>query len=72
VENGTITMTKAAGVPLRDDNTGRRITHTFAPGENEKDAAKRLTLRQCRAAHRDEMAGFHRPLYNRHYPKMVF
>jgi hypothetical protein len=60
VENGIITMTNADGIPLRDDNTGRRITHTLERGEDAKGVAKRLVLRQYRTQHRDEMSGFHR------------
>jgi hypothetical protein len=38
-------------------------------GEDEKAAAKKLTLQQHRAAHRDELAGFHRPI---RYPDRVY
>jgi hypothetical protein len=36
------------------------------PGESEKAAAKKLTLKLHRDARGDEMAGFHRPI---RYPK---
>jgi hypothetical protein len=61
VENGTLTMCNEEGVPLRDENTGR-IAMKLLHGEDEKGLAKRLTLQQHRAANRDEMAGFHRPI----------
>jgi hypothetical protein len=62
VENGTLTLTDRDGIPLRDENNGQRITVRLLPGESEKTVAKRMTLRQHRAANRDEMAGFHRSI----------
>jgi hypothetical protein len=53
-------MTDRDGVPLRDENNGQRIAMRLLPGENEKAAAKRLTLKVHRAANRDEMGSFHR------------
>ena len=70
-DGDTITMTSADGVPVCDGDTGGRVTHRLAPGEHEKDVAKRLTLRMHRATQRDDI-GFNRPLGNRAYPKMVF
>jgi hypothetical protein len=56
------TMTGSHGASLRDANTGQRIEMRLLPGESEKAAAKRFTLRFRRATHVDEMAGFHRPI----------
>jgi hypothetical protein len=65
-------MTDREGNPLRDEMTGARITARLSPGDNEKAEAKRMTLRLHRAADRDGMAGFHRPLSGRGYPKLVY
>jgi hypothetical protein len=62
VENGMLTMVNRDGVPLRDNNTGRRFAMGLLPGESEKAAAKKLTLKVHRAARGDDMAGFHRPI----------
>lgn len=62
VENETLTMCDRDGVPLRDENTGRQIAMRLPPGEDEKGAAKKLTLKIHRDANRDEMAGFHRTI----------
>jgi hypothetical protein len=59
-EGDLINMTDSAGVPLRNDNTGQRIAMHLLPGEDEKSAAKKLTLKVYRMANRDEMAGFHK------------
>jgi hypothetical protein len=69
VENGVLTMTDRDGVPLHDENNGRQIAMRLLPGEDEKVAAKKLTLQQYRAANRDEMAGFSRPL---RYQRLVY
>ncbi|HLG85141.1 MAG TPA: hypothetical protein VKY22_29435 [Bradyrhizobium sp.] len=65
VENGILTMCNSDSIPLRDENNGQRITSRLLPGESEKAAAKRLTLKIHRAANR-EMSGFHKPI---RYPK---
>lgn len=62
VENGVLTMSDRDGVPLRDENNGRQIATRLLPGDDEKAAAKKLTLQQYRAANRDEMAGFGRAI----------
>jgi hypothetical protein len=62
VENGMLTIVTREGEPLRDDNNGERITVRLFPGDDEKVVAKKLTLRRYREAHRDELAGFHRPI----------
>jgi hypothetical protein len=62
VENNWVTLCDESGTPLRDDNTGQRVTMRLLPGEDEKAAAKKLTLQQYRAANRDEMAGFSRTI----------
>jgi hypothetical protein len=59
-DGDTITMTDRHGTPLRDEDTGGRITHRLAPDENEKTVAKRLTLRLYRAENREDVAGFGR------------
>jgi hypothetical protein len=66
VSDGILTMTDCDGKSLRDENTGRRIELRVLPGDDEKALAKRLTLKAYRTEHRDEMAGFHRPI---RYPK---
>ena len=66
VEGDTLAMVDAKGAPLRDANTGERITHRLALGEGEKAIAKGLTLKIFRAARGDEMADFNRPI---NYPK---
>ena len=58
-EGDVITMVNADGEPLRDENTGGRIEMRLLPSEDERAAAKKLTLRQYREANRDEMAGFY-------------
>jgi hypothetical protein len=62
VRDGVLTMCDLEGVPVRDANTGRRIELGLLPGDDEKALAKRLTLKMYRAANRDELAGFHRPI----------
>jgi hypothetical protein len=69
VENDLITMTDSDGAPLRDANTGERISHRMATNENEKTVAKRLTLKLFRSERGDDMAGFSRPL---RYPKLAY
>jgi hypothetical protein len=66
VDEGVLTMTDKDGAPLRNENTGQKITHHLAPGENEKGVAKRLRLKIYRDERPDEMAGFNRPI---RYPK---
>jgi hypothetical protein len=61
-EGGWVTLCDEGGVPLRDDNTGQRITMRLMPGDDERAVAKKLTLRRYRAANREELAGFHRPI----------
>jgi hypothetical protein len=65
-EDGLLTMTDGQGGPLRDENTGHKIEMHLLPGENEKAAAKKLTLKIYRDAPDNEMAGFHRPI---RYPR---
>lgn len=60
VENET--LCDRDGVPLRDENTGARIAMRLLPDENEKAAAKKLTLKIHCAANRDEMACFGRTI----------
>jgi hypothetical protein len=62
VEHGTLTMCDRDGVPSRDENNGRQIAMRLPPGEDEKVAAKKLTLQQYCTANRDEMAGFGRSI----------
>ena len=69
VENGVLTMTDREGVPLCDEYNGQRIAMRLLAGESEKAAAKRLTLKIHRAASRDEMSGFHRPI---RYPQQAW
>jgi hypothetical protein len=57
-----ITMCDRDGVPLRDENTGRRIAMRLLPGDDEKTLARKMTLRRYREANRDQMAGFHRTI----------
>jgi hypothetical protein len=66
LDGDLLTMTDRDGVPLRDENSGARITQRLAQGESDKAVAKRLTLKIHRAANGDEMAGFNRPI---RYPK---
>jgi hypothetical protein len=61
-EDGVLTMTDKDGAPLRNANTGQKITHRLAPDENEKGVAKNLRLKMFRDERHDEMAGFNRPL----------
>jgi hypothetical protein len=60
IEGDLLTMVDSEGAPLRNANTGERITHRMVPGENEKAIARRLTLRIWREARGDEMSGFNR------------
>ena len=60
LDGDLLTMTDRDGVPLRDDNSGARITHRLANGESDKAVAKRLTLRRYREENRDGMSAFHR------------
>jgi hypothetical protein len=69
VEHGILTMCDRDGVPLRDENNGRQIAMKLLAGEDEKAAAKKLTLQQHRAANRNEMAGFGRAI---RYPDRVY
>jgi hypothetical protein len=62
VENNWVTLCDEGGTPLRDENTGQRITMRLMPGDDEKAVAKKLTLQQHRAANRNEMAGFGRAI----------
>ena len=62
VEGGWLTLTDEGGTPLRDNNTGARITMRLLPGDDERAIAKKLTLRRWREASRDELAGFGRVL----------
>jgi len=66
LEGDLLTMVDGDGVPMRNANTGEKITHRLASGESEKTIAKRLTLKIFNAARGDEIAGFNRPI---HYPK---
>jgi hypothetical protein len=53
-DGDTLTMTDRDGIPLRDDNTGERITVRLLPSDNEKTVARRATLRRYRAERGDE------------------
>jgi hypothetical protein len=66
IEGDLLTMCDAEGVPLRNANTGERITHRLASGENRVTIAKRLTLKIWREARGDEISGWNRPIQ---YPK---
>jgi len=68
VDGDVLTMCDSTGHPLRDSNTGERVTHKLAPGENPVAVAKRITLRLWRAAtaRSDDLGDFNRPL---HYPR---
>jgi hypothetical protein len=69
IEAGILTMTDIHGVPLRDSNTGEKITHRLMANETPRVIAKRLTLKRHRAANGDGMAGFGRRI---HYPNSGF
>ncbi len=62
VENGTLNIYGSRRRTVARRNNGQRITVRLFPGESEKTVAKRMTLRQHRAANRNEMAGFHRSI----------
>ena len=62
VANGILTMCDMDGVPLRDDNTGRRREMKLLPGDVPAQEARRMTLRFWRENNKDQMAGFHRPI----------
>jgi hypothetical protein len=66
VDDGVLTMTDKDGAPLRNPNTGQKITHHLANGESDKAVAKRLRLKIYRDERPDEMAGFNRRI---DYPK---
>jgi hypothetical protein len=59
-DGDTITMTSREGVPLRDDNTGERVTVRLLPTDDEKTVAKRTTMRLYRAERGDDVANFSR------------
>jgi hypothetical protein len=62
-DGDVITMTDRDGVPLRDDNTGERVTVRLLPSDNEKTIARRTTLRRYRAERGDETSSaFNRPI----------
>ena len=60
VEGDWLTLCDEGGPPLRSEDTGARYTVRLEPGDVEITMAKRLVLRQHRAANRDEIAGFGR------------
>ena len=62
VANCILTLVDHNGVPLRDDNTGRRFETKLLRGDDERQEAKKMTLRRYREANRDGMAGFHRTI----------
>jgi len=55
-----LTMTDRDGNPIRDDNTGERVTVRLQPGQDEKAEAKRATLRLHRAGRDEVSAAFNR------------
>jgi hypothetical protein len=66
IDGDTLTMCDSEGVPLRNANTGERITHRLGAGENRVTIAKRLTLKIWRDDRSDGVAGFGRRI---DYPK---
>lgn len=65
-DGNLLTMTDAEGVPLRDSNTGDRITHRLGAGENRNAVAKRLRAKIYRDDRGDGVEGFGRRI---DYPK---
>jgi hypothetical protein len=66
IEGDLLTMVDSEGVPLRNSNSGEKITHRLGAGENRETIAMRLTLKLWREARGDDMAGFNRRI---DYPK---
>jgi hypothetical protein len=59
-DGDVLTMTDRDGIPLRDDNTGERVTVRLSPGEDEKMVARKLTMKRYRAARGDDLGDFNR------------
>jgi hypothetical protein len=61
--DGILTMTDSKGTPVRDLNSGEKVTHKLAAGDDAAVIARRLTMKIHRMLRGESgPAGFNRPL----------